>query len=473
MQKPIDELDMRELLAAEEDAVRARRQAEVDGYVRLQRFADLVSVDPQTQPGAVPVKHGGDRLVQVGGDGTPGVAELAIAEVAWARSAGVGATANHVAAALDLRHRLPLLWAAFQALRLDEWVVRRVAALSRKLDQEQVALVDAAVAAAADESPSRILAIAEAKVIEADVEAHRERIRRDAARKGVWLRRPRPGQRVDDLDAAPDVQAVGMRLSAGGAAELEATIEEIAERLAAQHTPTSDDDVRTMDQLRAEAVELMARPHDAVRFLNGPDDPEDPEQPASPRRATKRRPATIHVHFHVDVLTGRVPGVARVEGIGPLLEEQVAELLRHRHVTVKPVIDLNAGASVNAYEHPTACKERTLLRTVGDVFPHSTSRATRRLDLDHPTPYDPQGPPGQTGDHNAAPLTRRHHRAKTFLAYDVRQLGYGAYRWRSPHGLVRVVTGRGTCRVLPVTGSDGALLGELYAPRVAIACAPP
>ncbi len=34
------------------------------------------SVDPQTLPGAVSVAYGGDKLIQIGGDGTPGVAEL-------------------------------------------------------------------------------------------------------------------------------------------------------------------------------------------------------------------------------------------------------------------------------------------------------------------------------------------------------------------------------------------------------------
>jgi hypothetical protein len=37
-----------------------------------------------------------------------------------------------------------------------------------------------------------------------------------------------------------------------------------------------------------------------------------------------------------EVLGGMVDGVARVEGIGPVLLEQVAELLEHREVTVQP-----------------------------------------------------------------------------------------------------------------------------------------
>ena len=95
------------------------------------------------------------------------------------------------------------------------------------------------------------------------------------------------------------------------------------------------------------------------------------------------------VHVTGRVLAGHHDGLTRVEGIGPMLLEQVADLVQHRDLTVLPVIDLNHARSVNGYERPTAVKVRTRLRTVYDVFPHSTSRATSRLDHDHPTPYVP------------------------------------------------------------------------------------
>jgi hypothetical protein len=142
--------------------------------------------------------------------------------------------------------------------------------------------------------------------------------------------------------------------------------------------------------------------------------------------------------------------------------DQLRELLQNRDITVQPVIDLNDGQSVNAYEHPTLIKERTLLRTLGDVFPHSTSRAARRLDHDHPTPYDPLGPPGQTGDHNDAPLSGSHHRAKTHAGYQLRQMGLATYRWITPHGLGRLVTRNGTRPFEPITTANGVTVGEIY-----------
>lgn len=85
---------------------------------------------------------------------------------------------------------------------------------------------------------------------------------------------------------------------------------------------------------------------------------------------------------------------------------------------------------------------------------------------DHATPYlpvDRGGPPGQTGDHNDAPLTRHHHRAKTHAGFQVDQLALGAYRWITPHGLARLVTPAGTRPVGLLRQRDGTVVGETYA----------
>jgi len=129
-------------------------------------------------------------------------------------------------------------------------------------------------------------------------------------------------------------------------------------------------------------------------------------------------------------------------------------------VDLKPVIDLNTGASVNGYEHPASMRERVLLRNAGDVFPHASS-LSRNADLDHVVPYDPGGPPGQTSDTNTAPLSRRSHRAKTHADYRVEQLGPATYLWTTPRGLTRLVDHTGTH---PVTDLEVRLLRVLHAP---------
>jgi hypothetical protein len=117
---------------------------------------------------------------------------------------------------------------------------------------------------------------------------------------------------------------------------------------------------------------------------------------------------------------------------------------------------------VNGYEHPESVKDHTHLRCVGDVFPHAVT-INRKVDMDHPDPFDAHGPPGQTGDHNAAPLGRRHHRAKTHLAYRCQQLGLGHYLWRSPHGLERLVNATGTHELDPAQALELAHPGALSA----------
>jgi hypothetical protein len=87
------------------------------------------------------------------------------------------------------------------------------------------------------------------------------------------------------------------------------------------------------------------------------------------------------------------------------------------------------------------------------VFPHAT-RVSRAVDIDHPVEYDEHGPPGQTGDHNAAPLGRSTHRARTHLGYRVRQLGPDSYLWRTPHGLHRHIDDTGTHAIDAATARD-------------------
>ncbi len=132
---------------------------------------------------------------------------------------------------------------------------------------------------------------------------------------------------------------------------------------------------------------------------------------------------------------------------------QLRELLGHAHVTVKPVKDLADRVRLSCYEHPTDLKERVQLITGGDRFPFSGSEGLG-ADFDHPEPFQPHGPPGQTGTHNSAPLGRRHHRWKTHAGYTSRQCGDGRYVWRTPHGRYFLVDHRGTRPLDPAHGCD-------------------
>ncbi|TCO50419.1 uncharacterized protein DUF222 [Kribbella antiqua] len=145
---------------------------------------------------------------------------------------------------------------------------------------------------------------------------------------------------------------------------------------------------------------------------------------------------TLYVHLTDKALATR-NGVLRVEELGPLLLNQLSELLGHDHIVVKPVIDLREQINVHSYEIPDRIRERVRLRHPVDMFPYGAAEATTRMDQDHITPYDRTGPPGprgQTDPDNLIPLGRLHHRAKTFGGWQSRRLPTGGVEWISPHG---------------------------------------
>jgi hypothetical protein len=382
----------------------------------------------------------GNKLVQVGGDGTPMVQDLPLSELAIARGMHEHGVRGRIADVLDLAFRLPGYWSALCNGRGVAWVGRKVARMSRHLDREQVRAVNAAVTEAVDESPARVLAIAEAAILRADPEHARLQDEERRRRRYVAIGRT-------DEDG---LRAVFARIADGDAAWLEAMIERVADALEGRPDLAA---CETRDELRAEAFGWLAHPEHVISLLNGTYGAEEGEPP---QKAPRPR-VVLHAHLSQAAVEARLSGssdgiVVRVEELGPMLLESFLALTGRADVELRPVIDLNQGRSVNQYEHPTDVQQRGFLRTTGDVFPHA-ERQSRSFDSDHPEPYDPHGPPGQTGDHNHAPLGRRSHRAKTHQGYRVWQLGPNRYHWRTPHGLWRVVDGSGTHVVEPEDGT--------------------
>ncbi len=424
----VEDLDAAQTLVAVESAERDRRAVEVRALELALHWADLHGHDPRAD--GHPVAPGAARLVRVGGVGTPKVQDLSIHELAVARGQHAQSVRALLADGLDLRHRLPELHTALREGRVDLWVARKVASMTRKLDPPAAALVDRAVSEALDQNPGRLLSIAEAKVMEADTEAA-HRARAAALRDRYVAITPTDEHGLRTL-IAPLAPADGVWL--------DALLERVADALDVRRDLIPDLAAdATRDELRSVALGWLAHPEDVTALLAGAQDPRG--------HGAHTRHAVMHVHLHPQTVEDGA-GVARVEEVGPMLLTELTQLLGHARITLAPVIDLATHVSVNGYEHPEAVKDRTRLRTVGDVFPHARS-TSRRADIDHPDPYQPNGPPGQTGDHNAAPLGRGNHRAKTHLHYRAKQLGLARYLWHTPHGRTRLVDPTGTHEIDP------------------------
>ena len=111
-------------------------------------------------------------------------------------------------------------------------------------------------------------------------------------------------------------------------------------------------------------------------------------------------------------------------------------------ITVRPILDPATVPAADRYEIPTRLRAALAVRDIADVFPYGS--LTRRIDIDHTTPYDPNGPPGQTNLANTGPLARFSHRASTHGGWRKRQPDPGTYLFRSPHGWLWIVTNQGT-----------------------------
>ncbi|MGY4766853.1 DUF222 domain-containing protein [Kribbella sp. CWNU-51] len=161
------------------------------------------------------------------------------------------------------------------------------------------------------------------------------------------------------------------------------------------------------------------------------------------------RPGQTEVYVHLtDHTLATGTGVLRAEGIGPLLADQLADLIGYGPYTVKPVIDVNDAVSVDAYEIPDRIRERVKLTHAVELFPYGTQETHRGMDLDHLQPYDPLGPPGQTSTTNLAPLGRFGHRVKTHAhGWTVHRIDHQTLEWTTPHGFTFHVAPTGTIRV--------------------------
>ena len=414
------------------------------------------------------------RACAWGGEGTPEVSEYCAAELGALQGIGIMAARSLIADALDVRYRLPRLWGRILTGGVRAWQARKIAEQTRCLSWQACADVDHALSDFVGMMPwPRFARILSATILEADPALAAER-----------ADRARMAQDVFSFDSEDGLKTVVAKAAAGDAIWFLATVNRIAEILAARG------DTDPVGTRRARALGILAQPAEALQLLiEHQDDPTDQpnesseQEPAKhdttfddePDAPSEREPESdvepddhhslsmapppafdakaarprVVLHFHLsDAAFGAGHPLVRCEDGGPLRLAELVEFLGRTgcQIRIQPVLDPTEVAPVDGYEIPQRLRAAVRARQIADVFPFGTCLSSS-MDLDHTERYVPTdygGPPGQTRLGNLGPMARPGHRAETHGGWAKRQPEPGYFVHRSPNGYLYLVTNQGT-----------------------------
>ena len=441
----------RELTLALADADRRERQAAAD---KAQLIAALCDVYRATDGSANPALPGAERLITVGADGTPVVSDFLVLEIGPLLGMSEASAGMLICDALNLRHRHPLLWQAVGELKVEVWKARRIAndVARAGLTLDAALAIDEKITPYLDKLPvGPLLRKLSRMIVKADEVLAEQRAKKARRERFVRIHH--------DIDGVSTVVA---RVATSDAIALDTALTLAASDAILTGRPEG------VDELRSEALGNLA-----LAYLNnagpavapargiltqgtdGPSQPTSHPGTGAGRAAGRRVPRVADIVVHIDQETLRTgKGIARVEGVGPMLLDQVREVLGGcSKIRIQPVIDLNDDPGVDTYEIPDRIRRHVTLRNPVEVFPFS-SRNSARCDLDHTSPYrhgqpkpatkTPASP--QTRSSNLGPLSRKVHRAKTLGAWTLTRPTPGEFLWTSPMGFTYTVDRTGSTR---------------------------
>jgi hypothetical protein len=386
--------------------MRAETQAAVAGEVRrlhaVLEWCVLHATDDEGEAAF------GDHGIPLAGDGAPWVREFAVMELGAALGMSTDSARRYVGAALEVRYRLPRIWARVAAGKVPFWKARRVAERTMCLPPAGAAFVDQRVAFCAHS-----VSYAE---LDRQVDAAQAQYDPEAAEKA--RRQDADSRKFDIYTSAVSINGtvdVAGTLDFLDARDLDQALTRRAAELKALGSQES------LDVRRSVAAGDLARGYEPLPLGEG-------GLETGPRPSSTTGGGTeVVVHVHEDL-----DGVARLGNTRtPILAETIREWCGRPevHVTVKPVRDLIGHVHVAAYEIPDRLREADELVDHHCVFPWC-ARPAARCDIDHAIPYDQGGP---TCSCNTAPLCRGHHRLKTHGRWTYDVLDRGTYLWHSPH----------------------------------------
>ncbi|HEY0903421.1 MAG TPA: HNH endonuclease [Marmoricola sp.] len=391
------------VLAALESTHSALTQHEVGQFRLAAEWADAHPVDDLDDAATV---DGTQGEFAIAGPGAPLVAEFCVADFALAVGLTTDAGRNYLGDAVEVRHRLPRLWARVMAGQVAVWRARKIAASTMSLPAEGADHVDRHVAPVAHRLTWAQLdrTVEAARALFDPIEAEHRRL---VAAEGRFFD-------IDTHDSLLDGTAtVRGELDLADALDLDHAVTTGAQQLADLGCD------QPLDVRRAMAAGALARGD----LMLHPDTTTEPERPQRPPRQL-----VIYTHLSDSALAG-------VENTrSHVLVAQVADWCATATgpVVIRPVVDFNEHIEVPGYTPSPRLREQVLLTHPTCVFP-GCSRPSRGCDLDHVISWDDGGP---TCSCNLVPECRFHHRLKTHGGWTLQRVGHRLLVWTSPYGRV-------------------------------------
>ena len=395
-------------------------------------------------PKNLPVPDGPDEL----GPATMGgvaYAEDVDEEVAAANRCSPFQAEVMITQVSTLIHRMPQCWARVTDPHVCAplWQARAIAGKCAELTKQQTAEVDAAVAGALGCAEwGRLSKRVTAAVKRADPDGARKHAQRSGKDRFVRIR-------TDTLDEQSSWLVA--RLDTKDALLVEDTLRLLSGKLGADGNATG------LDRRRATALGMLANPGRAVQMLgihtgwdDAPRTEADAKQllDAADKVAKALAPRTqLYVHVYQDSLADP-DQVARVEGVGPVLLDQLRNLTAGSNIRITKVINLAEDISTDRYEIPDAIAEHVLMSHPYVQVPWGSQEA-RRQDKDHIKPWL-LGQKHQTRPSNLIPESRGWHRAKTHAGFHVDVMYPKAHLWITAAGQQAIVDQTGTHRLPPL-----------------------
>ena len=374
------------LLARAQAAIRTRRAAEVElveaalDWAHAHRVADPGAAAAWGLPGgAGSGSLLGERAVPIAGAGCPLVGEFATVELAAVLDVSHEAALALMGDALDLAHRLTVLWGLVRAGRVPVHLARLAAVESRDLSPAAAAHADRLLVWQPRRlNPTRVGRLVQEARLYADpdraVADHDDAL---AARR----------VEVTHEQGAPGTSEVFMVLDTADAAAFDASVTSVAATLGALGDPGG------VDVRRARAAGILADPQRALDLITT--DPTSPDgmdgqtnddstndDAADAQAAVAEEAAfgpaappvaTIEVRVTDADLLAAGPlgrgGVATSERLGPVLLDRLAGWLVGATVTIRPVLDLGRDEARDAHDPPAWMAELVRRRDEVCVFP--------------------------------------------------------------------------------------------------------